>query len=372
MSSSGTSQRLYYPKLDGLRFIAFFLVLVSHIACAQIPVLSRIYWYGWMGVELFFILSSFLLTRLLVEELRRTDTILVGKYFMRRILRIWPLYFFYIILMIVLFGLPSGNYTIARILGLATFTDNLWTSIWGLNVQVTYTAHLWTISLEEQYYLLLPLIVPFLYRRKKSTIGAIGLGIWAFLILTRTISVLLGAAHPFIWVLPIQCDAFLFGTLFGLGFFDGLFKRINSYIKMGIGIVLVIAATYMPNVDVIGYNQIAIYPVLTIGFLLLVDGVLSNKHKWTHYVLGNPVMRYLGKITYGLYVYHFFTSHIVPGFLANLPFLAALSPTASWFVQFFGTLAATIVLAVISYELYERHFLKLKKKRYTIIESRQP
>src|SRR5690606_2476800 len=86
------------PELDGLRFIAFLLVFLHHLPfpsewLARSPLLSRIHAFGWIGVDIFLVLSAYLLTRLAIEERRHTGRFDVVRFYMRRALRIWPLYF---------------------------------------------------------------------------------------------------------------------------------------------------------------------------------------------------------------------------------------------------------------------------------------
>src|ERR1051325_4991551 len=99
-------QRLYYPQLDGLRFFAYFFVLLSHYpdptqyfeSSALRVVLGKLHDFGWLGVDLFLVLSSFLIFSLLIEERARTKTLGVRAFYTRRALRIWPLYFPFLIL----------------------------------------------------------------------------------------------------------------------------------------------------------------------------------------------------------------------------------------------------------------------------------
>ena len=366
--STVSSDRLYFPKLDGLRFLAFLLVFVHHypaLSDFSEPLKSR----GWMGVELFFVISAYLLTKLLVEEIKQTDQILIKNYFLRRILRIWPLYFAYVFAMIFLTNFADLKMCLIRLAGLFTFTDNLLTAKFqDFNFSIANTGHLWTISLEEQYYLLLPFFVYFIRKMQKKTIFFIFMGIWAAMIIGRLISVNLGLGHPFIWVLPIQADAFLFGTMLGLGVWDDIFNKINSSIKLVSGVLLLSLIFFIPNVDVIGLNQIAIYIILASAFTLILDGVMKNTQKWSN-IFSSKSVRYLGKISYGLYVYHMICIAYIPVFIQNNSLLPFKDIFLYRMIGFFITLGCTILVSVMSYEFYEKWFLKLKQK-FTVIHSR--
>ncbi len=151
------TKRFYFPELDGLRFLAFLLVFVHHHPYLNsIPVLSFFRAYGWLGVDLFFVLSAFLFSRLLVEEYKKTNKISFRKFYLRRIFRICPVYIIFVILTILflyIINYPFSNLELLRVVGLLTFTDNFMTAVHGYN-SLSTLAHLWTISYEEQFYVL--------------------------------------------------------------------------------------------------------------------------------------------------------------------------------------------------------------------------
>lgn len=366
-SSAISNERIYFPRLDGLRFLAFLLVFVHHYL-----VLSGFFepfrLHGWIGVELFFVISSYLLTKLLVEELKQTDKILIGSYFLRRVLRIWPLYFGYILLMLFLTNFADLKMCFIRLAGLFTFTDNFVTAKIGFNQHIYQTAHLWTISLEQQYYLLLPFLVYFARKMHMKKVVLYSIVIWLIMIICRLISVNLQMKHPFIWVLPIQADAFLFGTLLGLGVFEELFNKISNTIKLLAGVLLVGIIFFIPNVDEIGVNQVVIYMFLAVGLVLILDGVMKNNQKWSN-IFSTKIIRYFGKISYGLYVYHMICIAYIPDFIQNNLGLLSKHIFLYRMLVCLITLILTILLAVLSYEFYEKWFLKLKQ-RWTVISSR--
>jgi peptidoglycan/LPS O-acetylase OafA/YrhL len=377
-SAHGDSSGIYFPKLDGLRFVAFLLVFIHHsppvsnasslLARVVAPLSGR----GWAGVELFFILSSFLLTRLLVEETRKYNEANVPKYFIRRILRIWPLYFFYIGINLFLLQRSStetSNVFSARLIGLATFSDNLWSAISGYNVALPYVAHLWTISLEEQFYLLLPFIVPFLCKKSTKVKLIFGLSLLTILASFRITAVLLNLQHPFIWVLPIQCDAFIIGAMIGMGVFDKVLARIIPSIKLLGGLASLACIYLIGNVYVVGYNQVILYTIIAIGFALIMDGIQSSKNMVIDFIFGNPLSKYLGRVTYGCYVYHVLVTVNTSGIIHKIPIIKNLHGSKLWIAQEAITLLGVVLVSTISYELYERHFLKLKQK-VSVIQSR--
>ena len=173
-------QRIYFPNLNGLRFIAAFLVIIHHIE--QLKYIFKIdnYWttipfievIGFLGVVLFFVLSGFLITYLLLAEESSFKAISIRKFYIRRVLRIWPLYFmivflaFFILPNISFFTLPGffnskealhGGFIIKLFLYLI-FVPNLAVILIGI---VPYASHTWSVGVEEQYYVVWPVILKY-------------------------------------------------------------------------------------------------------------------------------------------------------------------------------------------------------------------
>lgn len=171
-------QKIYFPNLNGLRFIASFLVIIHHIE--QIKSISKIdnYWeaipfvgiIGKLGVVLFFVLSGFLITYLLLAEEYFFKNISIRKFYMRRILRIWPLYF--LIIFLAFFVLPNVDIftfpgygkdviysnLLLKLFLYVIFFPNLVLTLLGI---VPYASHTWSIGTEEQYYLVWPIILKY-------------------------------------------------------------------------------------------------------------------------------------------------------------------------------------------------------------------
>lgn len=362
---------MYYPKLDGLRFYAFLLVFIHHFPPISNKILLTIYERGWVGVELFFVISAYLLTVLLINELKYSNSINLKKYFIRRILRIWPLFYVYIVLMLVYKFIFIGldNLMWLRIIGLLTFTDNILTSHYNYNSSLPYVGHLWTISLEEQFYFILPFIIPILAKKSREIIIRKGIIIWLTLIAFRFMSISLKVSHPFIWVLPIQCDAFLVGILMGFGTFDVLLDKYNSELKIFIGIIILVLTTLIPNVNIIGKNQLIIYGIVSISFMLIVNGVLNSNNNKIDILLTNRFTRYMGKISFGLYVFHIACIDLSKRIVKDIIGINFSNSTVNWLLYFIVAILFTIILSILSYELLEKRFLILKN-RFAVIRSR--
>ena len=199
MGASSTD-KVYFPNLNGLRFIAALLVIIHHVE--QIKYIynlpndfssSFIQIIGELGVVLFFVLSGFLITYLLLEEEKRTGTIAVKNFYLRRILRIWPLYFFIVFLALAV--LPNIPFFVlpdyeparvyqdlsAKILLYVFFLPNLVTPLLGV---VPYASLTWSIGTEEQFYLVWP---PLLKLFKKYRVALMIVIVIGYLLFARAL-----------------------------------------------------------------------------------------------------------------------------------------------------------------------------------------
>ena len=362
---------LYYPELDSLRFIAFLLVLVHHAPYTEsIEFWSVLSKYGWMGVDLFLCLSAFLFARLLYVEYQENGNINVRYFYLRRALRIWPLYFFFLSLALILSVQKSGwNPTIIqRMLGMATFTDNLLTASFGYSV-LLYSAHMWTISYEEQFYLIVPWVLRKFYQIKSSKIVSI-LAVTALVgMFIRTLFIYYNIGHfSSIWVLPVTHFESVFGGLIiGLGLLDKPLRKNPSWVSLIIGVAALYLVTLLPNVFEVQWKLMLTYPLVGIGTSLILFAV-GQRNLWViSSLFKNKAVGYLGKISYGLYVYHILGLNLAykltDAFVAQERLL--VYPVTNLLLG----LIITIVISTISYQFLEKPFLRLKEK-FTLIKSR--
>lgn len=350
-----STHSFYYPELDSLRFFAFLLIFIHHTDISDYPLLSRIQSIGWIGVDIFFCLSAYLLTRLLGTEYRLNNRVHVGYFFMRRILRIWPLYFLFVAFVIFfqLFTDPlllKANWD--RAVGLVTFTDNIFAATSGYN-PIAFTGHLWTISYEEQFYLCIPLAVPFLLKLSKTkrsffllTMVIIGWGI-RFALISHE------ASEVTVYVLPLtHFESIMIGI--ALAWWN-VPHRVSMLVCAGSLIVLLLLPSSSDN----ALRLMALYPVAALFAGGLVSNALCHKNLVKGRILNFAPFVYFGKISFGLYVFHIFAiracsflfGHRFPGIEAIAAFLL------------------TLVLAHISYRLVESRFLRLKSN-FTIIKNK--
>ena len=186
---------LFFPNLNGLRFVGALAVMLFHCFTLHRDIWGDFYdakWFkaiglvlnkGHLGVALFFVLSGFLITYLLLSENTRNGRINLGHYFMRRILRVWPLYF-----VVVLFGFfifphtPYGVETVHELWRYLVFASNIDEIILGLKDNINFLTATWTISVEEQFYLSWGILIALFRFRNKNMF------LWFFLaVITGTI-----------------------------------------------------------------------------------------------------------------------------------------------------------------------------------------
>lgn len=386
-----SESRTYLPVLDGLRFLAFFSVFVFHFPklpnADQIPVLGWIYYrlsvFGWAGVDLFFCLSAFLIVRLLLQEHARFGGFDIGKYFIRRVLRIWPLYFLFIAIGFVVLPLFGGSIgpawgsdvhasMVARhLLAMLGFFENFMQLLVG-TLPSFVMQHLWTISVEEQVYLLLPLFAAAFIRWPVRVWAPMLAAVLLFGVLIRTSNLAAGLPDHITLLNPFaRPDAFVFGALAGWLSLHPMRARFSGPGALAIGLGLLIAATYAPANAAGSWHALWFFPAIGAGFSLVLLHVALDEWPVWRWVLGNPVLAWLGKIFYGLYVYHRLgTALAIDAYKRFLTGVTA-SDGAAWVLVLLLALALTLIFSAVSYYAFERWFLVLKA-RYTRVASRHP
>lgn len=316
---------------------------------------------GAFGVSLFFVLSSYLITELLLREKDLIGTLDVRSFYIRRILRIWPLYFAFLALAVVLHWIVPGQHVTLRAgMWFSLLAGNWFIVFHGFPSSVIFP--LWSVSIEEQFYITWPAIV----RRVSET----GMLLCAGLLLTVATAsrVYLGMHHTpesDVWCNTfVQLDPIAIGILLAV-LLKGEIPRLSKLVRglmVVVGIVgLALGAVYFGiKNDPITTTRIVLgYPSIAIGGALLLLAVLRNSDK-----RANPVLVYLGRISYGLYVFHvlglLISDYTVHDQTANL-FRYSLRVAVA--------LAATIAMAAVSYRWLETPFLGLKQ-RFTHVLSR--
>ena len=360
---SKANKIMYFPELDGLRFFAFLLVFVHHHSLFEnIPFLSVFREFGWIGVDLFFVLSAFLFTKLLITEFNKTGGISFKKFYMRRIFRIWPIYFIFIAFSIACYLYKYNvfdEYLRVRIIGLFTFSDNIFTAIYGYN-KMPYISHLWTITYEEQFYIFIPLLILILIRSSKRKRIIILVSFVVLFNLTRLYMIITEIHHPAIWVLPVtHFESIVLGLVLGFGGFDFIRQKLNPLVIGLIGTLCFILLCALPNVKSITHWLTLSYVLVGFSTLFVLIAVSDSPSLKKFFSI--KLFVFLGKRSYGLYLYHLLGNVII---IENFSFLPS-----NRLASFLYSLTFTIVVSVVSYKYIETPFLKLKKK-FEVVSSR--
>lgn len=363
--------RFYRPGLDILRALAFLLVFLAHGLVGNLDKhtqLGAIARTGEFGVGIFFFLSSYLITELLLREKRISGTIHIPAFYVRRVLRIWPLYFAMIALCLV-YGHFSSSHAISLAWGISLillFTN--WYTV-GHGYPPGFLYPLWSLSIEEQFYLLWPFLVKYLSPADLMKVA--GFVIAAAYIM---LAYLLGrgsSLDPGVWANSVvQFQFFALGAAAAVL----LHGRVPSLSK-GVRVVLFLAgllclrgaqaAVYIddPGLAHSLANIAPRYVAALVGCLCLFFSCLSSRTgRWQ-----KPFI-YLGKISYGLYVFHVLWLGLVRDVLAHVVG-GRVSPFAFQWLVMVLALPATILTAMASYRYLETPFLRWKKQ-FTIVLSR--
>jgi peptidoglycan/LPS O-acetylase OafA/YrhL len=370
--------RYYRPELDALRFAAFFCVFCSHrIDYVEIdPVwLARFGRMGSFGVQIFFLLSAFLITELLLRERERTGQVHIRAFYMRRILRIWPLYF------LVFYGLAILNRFVP---GAGTDSPRAWLAFTFFAGNWYIVHHgwlwatvdpLWSISVEEQFYIGIPVLAAFAGRRALVVVSLI-------LLAVAYLTVVLYAIHPKIgdpgeWTNSfLQFQFFSAGTLLAV-LLKGRLVRLSMPLRFaGFALAFCCWLTALIRFKVSSMESHPAPPGAIAGWLLILTGTVL----FFLCTLGTPArfvpawLSYLGRISYGLYLFHCLMFFLV--FKQAMPLLAESFPAVhvSNIVRdgagTIAVMALSIFIAHLSYQYFERPFLRLKQ-RFTFVAARE-
>ncbi len=371
------------PALDGLRGLAIVMVLFVHFIGDATPhsALERLSVklanYGIWGVDLFFVLSGFLITGILYDSRRSQHYF--KNFYIRRTLRIFPLYYGVLLLLFGVLPLLSGHYP-QSLSGTAhhqgwlwSYTTNVYLAVKG-TWALPYVGHFWSLAVEEHFYLLWPIFVLFLSRRALLRVCVAGS---LFALGLRMALAHAGATHVTLVVFtPCRLDALLIGAFLAISVRDVGFERVTRTMRpllfVFAGMVLATSAWHAlgGGLDSIVIPLRGTFVALTFG-ALLVTGLDVSPRSLLGRVLHSGSARTLGKYSYGLYVFHGIIAYalVEKAVGDRLAVKLGTHMGATLIVAVVGAIASFLVAAA-SYELYEKRFLRLKE-RFAPSESRK-
>lgn len=390
----------YFKGLDSLRFFAALAVFFTHVELIkkftgfgshwidpeeritkftvfqsvmskEIDPLSPLIAYSSaLGVVFFFVLSGFLITYLLLKEKESNKSVQIGKFYLRRAFRIWPLYYlifilgFFVLPNLELFAVPGQDVFFnqnfwGNLLLYAFFMPNLAFSIY--TTAVPNIGQSWSIGVEEQFYLLWPLLI----RKSKNVLKSI-LWIAGSIIALKGILLLsfpfikleaLVVIKKFLAMSKLECMAL--GGLGAYVLFNKkeevlriIFKPVSQIMAV---VVIPILIYFIPT----AFEDV-LHLLFSVSFLVIILNVAGNEKVLLRFE--NPILQYLGRISYGFYMFHVmcivFTIHILDKYIG----LDNDITTPQHILLYGISFLLTVAVSSLSYHIFEKAFIRLKDK----------
>jgi peptidoglycan/LPS O-acetylase OafA/YrhL len=355
---------LHIGALDGIRGLAILAVLIFHYGRSagtfgfEHPLL-KLTGIGWCGVDLFFVLSGFLITGILYDS--RGSQHFFRNFYARRALRIFPLYYGVLLLVAVLSVLwaDAGVWPTTSLWWIAAYLTNAVMAFDGAETPGILT-HYWSLAIEEHFYLVWPFVVAMVQRRGLMMIAA---GMVVFALGLRILALRQGLDPGAIYVLtPMRVDALAAGAFCALAVRGpggvAPFTRTAWLALLGGGGAMLALIVSRHTVFSLDPGMVTIgYTLLAIAFA----GALVVGITWAplNAVLSSGVLRWFGRYSYGLYVWHV----VINVLLFYTPIKAGLGidEPAENLAYLFVALCIVLLTAFLSYNLFEKRLLNLKK-----------
>lgn len=356
-------------SLDGWRGVAILLVFVRHYFLTTqvhqpwIRAAMGVASAGWIGVDLFFVLSGFLITGILLDT--RGHKSYFRNFYARRTLRIFPLYYGVLLLALALtpfLHLQWRPADVTHFLYVGNIAVQFDPSLMGIKPWINLDA-LWSLAVEEQFYMLWPLAVLWIADRRplRWIAGLMGIA----LLLRVGMLVLLPVGHAFEWnykVLPMRADGLLCGAAAAILFRSGSAQHGADRLRLpswfaGAGIAAIIVCDHRLEFHSV-LSSILVFPCLGILFARLLL-VALHARTWAYRIGSTGWLRFFGRYSYGMYIFHRLLNSV--GLMRWLQERTG-SMLLGGVLYVILMLALATVAAVLSYELFERHFLKLKRR----------
>jgi len=359
-----------FPELDGLRAIAILVVLFSHhLAPAPIPALQQTALAGWIGVDLFFVLSGFLIGGILLDQ--RTSSNYYQVFYLRRFFRIVPLYALLVLPGLLVLGLGLQHWFAGSSLG-SIPASGLWFCLFFLqNIGTVlgmsppnYLGPTWSVAVEEQFYLLLPPVIRHIQGKKLLLILLIA--IVAAPVLRGILLLVFGApaGRACYVLLPCRWDSLLMGVVAALAFrqagFRTWFARHRPWIQMyaagSAAASLALLVCHPSQLDAaVAFGGYTLIDSCFVCILLL---ALLNQSGALKGFLRRPAFKPIATISYGLYLIQSPVQAVSEALLRRAHFAyAPLSWTAVGVAMV--SLAATFLLAMVSWKIFESRFIRM-------------
>ncbi len=374
------------PALDGVRGVAILLVMIFHLGLLPVAqgdvvggalgidrTFSRLASFGWAGVDLFFVLSGFLITGILYESkgmLKR----FFRTFYVRRALRTFPLYYAFLLFLLVFLPLilPSERVSVD-----ALWKIQLWFEFYAQNIRYAFdpaseaevahlVRHLWSLAVEEQFYLVWPLVVFLLPRRGIMAVcGALIVAAFCVRLGMNWMDVSTSVIFRFT---PARMDGLAVGAFVALAIRDrGDLRALMKWAwPIGLGSLIALAFLYSQRgqlqlydgwVQIIGFT-----PIVLLFGLVVLKVAISGPRSLIHRAFAMPVLTGLGKYSYALYIFHVPVGQLLLRHARVETAVPQMFGSALPQILFFILVAFSISMvgAFVTWNLFEKHFLKLK------------
>jgi peptidoglycan/LPS O-acetylase OafA/YrhL len=347
--------RSHAPGLDGLRMVAVLLVVFYHFGFQWVP--------GGHGVLLFFVLSGFLITWLLLKEQARFGTISLRLFYLRRALRIFPAFFCFWFLWTAALVLSGKRILWGQAISAFFYVSNYYNAILG-DPNTGYS-HTWSLAIEEQFYLLWPLSLLALWRRPDRAPGILATCIGAVWIHRAVLQFGVGAGQQYFYsAFDTRADHLLVGCLLAVLLHRGrlawLWERLCTA-RMSVAVVgLLVTSVWMSEEWGFAYRDVVGFAIDPVLMAVLVVQAMAMRESPLWRWLNWSWVRYLGTISYSIYLYQQIVVDPLKRALAADPLI----------VQLTFTLGALVLVASSSYYFVERPFLRLKGRIASPTNSR--
>jgi peptidoglycan/LPS O-acetylase OafA/YrhL len=361
------SQVFYHPELDVLRFLAFLAVFFHHAlprdaalyirnglppAASQFILAAKE--AGGYGVDLFFVLSAYLITELLIREHAQRGSFSISAFYVRRALRIWPLYFTFLALTIFVVPtiLPADQFGTIYIVSFLLFFGNWVSAANGLPFSVA--SPLWSVSVEEQFYLIWP---PLLRLVGIQRIKHLAIGMLVVALSTRAVMAAYAIEHPAVWCNTVaRLDSIALGAILAVALRGRApqMKTVFRVLLSGAAVATFLLVAKFLHQD--GPTSVITYTATALASVMLLLAVLHKDAQFLRLPSFSWLV-YLGRISYGLYVVHLLALALVPEIL-----IVNLGIPIGYELRVLLSFALTVLLAAASYRWLEQPFLRLKER----------
>lgn len=363
---------VHLSGLNGLRAISALAVVVSHISLSLDKFGLDRYLFGRFadgtargldmasyGVTIFFTISGFLITYLLLAERNKTGTVHVGRFYVRRVLRIWPLYYGYLFMALGVATWAGMEWNSGSLAYYLLLLSNIPFMFGG---EIPLIEHFWTIGVEEQFYLFWPWLVKWARERLLRLVVVLLSLLILSLFLAKYLSLAQGIRTPLVLLGTVRFQCMLVGCLGAILWSSGnvWFAQVTTHVVAQFsawGAVLLIALNQFPVPSFVANEAVSVIA------LLLIMGQVTGARRTLG--LENHVCDVLGRMSYGIYILH----PLVIYLFARWIDVSGVAVPLRYPLVFGAMIALTLSFAWLSYRYFETPILRMKA-RFAVVQSR--